>query len=232
MSMRSVPGSRTARTIRTTKEVVPTSRSGLEHATTDNAPKTTPGASQAPLLLLSGNPKAPAAPSAEQLMQQVAAGCDDAFRALMLLCWKDVATLCVRLSGDPVVGDELAQQTFVRIFERRQQYCQTGSFIGYASTIAYHTYLNQVKSSKREKTTSLDAAGQLSIPPQSEEASLVLSALRLLEPQARMAFVFRYYYGYTYPELAHELGVSKNTAKSRVAGAVSRLSKLLEGNRG
>jgi RNA polymerase sigma-70 factor (ECF subfamily) len=60
----------------------------------------------------------------------------------------------------------------------------------------------------------------------------VLSALRLLEPKARTAFIFRHYYGYTYPELAHELGVSENTAKSRVAAAVSRLSRLLEGGRG
>ncbi len=164
-------------------------------------------------------------------MLRASQGCDASFQRLVVSKWVALATFCVRLTGDSNAGDDLAQHTWVRIYERRKRYRAEGAFLAYARTIAHNSYLNWLKARKRAALTPLDTV-ELAVPAQGEQSALLLAALRQLHPEVRMAFVYKHYYEHTYSEVAALLGVSVNTAKSRVSVAIRQLSKLLGGANG
>jgi len=98
------------------------------------------------------------APDSE-LMRQLAAGEDLALNALMSR-WSDrVAAFLFRMTGQRDAAVDLAQETFVKLYQARHRYRPQGRFSTWLFAIAANLARNHARWKSRHPTVSMDAAG-------------------------------------------------------------------------
>src|SRR6185436_5881832 len=150
--------------------------------------------------------------------------------------------LCTRMTGDPHRGEDLAQETFARLFARRKTYEPTGKFSTFLWRIALNLCYDELRRVKRRGEFSLDEseedspsslaleANDLS-PDQSllenERARAVRDALLQLPEPYRVVVVLRHYEGLKFREIGVVLGIPEGTVKSRMFDALTQLGCLL-----
>ena len=104
------------------------------------------------------NPAAPPDMEATdaELMGRLSAGDDLALNALMLR-WKErVASFLYRMTGHTETAADLAQETFVKLYQARRRYRPDGKFSTYLFGIAANLGRNHARWKKRHPTVSLD----------------------------------------------------------------------------
>lgn len=154
-----------------------------------------------------------------------------------------IRNLCARMTGDAHRGEDLAQETFARLFARRQGYTPSGKFSTFLWRMALNICYDELRKLKRRKEFSLDAGGEddhaglLEIeadtaPPDAaagaqERGEAVRHALQRLAEPYRVVVVLRHYEGLKFREIAEVVGIPEGTVKSRMAEALGQLAELL-----
>lgn len=153
-----------------------------------------------------------------------------------------VYSLCLRLCHSATDAEDLAQETFIRIYRH------LGGFDGRASlkTWVFRVTVNLCNSrlSRRRlltlpvrSTEDPEDEGVLLVDPERDPESLSLArdaaerveaALRLLQPNFRAAVVLRDIEGLSYEEIAEVLEIHIGTVRSRIARGREGLRQLLE----
>ena len=96
------------------------------------------------------------APDAE-LMSRLAAGDDLALNALMSRWSGRVSAFLYRMTGQREAAVDLAQETFVKLYQARERYKPQGNFSTYLFAIAANLARNHSRWKARHPTVSLDA---------------------------------------------------------------------------
>ncbi len=156
-----------------------------------------------------------------------------------------IYTLAVRLTGNPVDGQDLAQETFVKAYERLSQFREDSSFGTWVYRICVNLWKNRVRYEKRrffwqhvpffsspEEDTPVREIEADEAPLGSEmegldEQEMVARALSQLGAQERALVVMRDMDDKSYEEISEFLGVPLGTVKSRLARSRERLRHLL-----
>jgi RNA polymerase sigma-70 factor (ECF subfamily) len=182
--------------------------------------------------------------SDEQAMWRVQTQDDEAAFAQLVRRWEGpIQRLCVRMTGDAHRGEDLAQEAFARIFAKRKDYQPSGKFSTWLWRIAVNLCYDELRRRKRREESSLDemcgeamAALESFVarepPPdkslvEQERGELVREALMQLPENYRTVLVLRHYEDLKFREIADVLEVPEGTVKSRMAEALSQLSRLL-----
>lgn len=92
-----------------------------------------------------------------ELMLRLAAGDDLALNALMTRWSGRVAAFLFRMTGQREVAVDLAQETFVKLYQARARYKPRGNFSTYLFAIAANLARNHARWKTRHPTVSLDA---------------------------------------------------------------------------
>ncbi len=178
----------------------------------------------------------------EQAMWRVRTEDDpEAFAQLVARWQKPIQNLCARMTGDPHRGEDLAQETFARLFARRKNYEPTGKFSTFLWRMALNICYDELRKLKRRGEYSLDEQDDESAPfdleadgpgPDSqlvegERAEAVRRALVELAEPYRVVVVLRHYEGLKFREIGDVLGIPEGTVKSRMSEALSQLSRML-----
>jgi len=168
----------------------------------------------------------------EALIEGCRRGQPEAFRALFEIYKDRIYSVALRYSGDATLAEDIAQETFVKLFST------IGSFRGDAKfeSWLYRLVVNSCFDHKRKtrrlmplfdglrcllRTSSASALEEIV----RHETSLQLqSAISGLAAEQRMMIVLRYTQGLSYEEIAEVMGCSPGTVGSRL----NRLHKLLE----
>jgi RNA polymerase sigma factor (sigma-70 family) len=141
----------------------------------------------------------------------------DKFEELFLEHWTHVYRCLVRLVGDPAEAEDLALETFVRLYERPPARRDGANLGGWLHRVATNLGLHSIRSHRRRERYER-AAGQWSLDqaPENRPAEIVASrdecrAVRAVlaqmkERQAQL-LVMRYS-GMSYKEIAAALGLS------------------------
>lgn len=172
-----------------------------------------------------------------------ATGDAQAFAQLMRRWQGPIQNLCARMLGDAHRGEDLAQDTFARLFSKRKDYQPTGRFSTFLWRIALNLCYDELRRLKRRPETSLDAEGSESgeeaaelrghehTPDatllQFERSELVRRAVMELSEAYRSVVVLRHYENLKFREIAEVLGVPEGTVKSRMAEALTQLHRAL-----
>lgn len=138
------------------------------------------------------------------------------------------------------LAEEIAQETFVRAFERYAQFDGQGSLGAWLYRIAVNLSRDVLRREKVRRHDSLEGAASNSHddPPPGEVAhrkhlvSALREALSAMSEPMRRAFEHTVMLGYTYKEAAEIEGVSEGTIASRVARtriALARRCSELDG---
>jgi RNA polymerase sigma-70 factor (ECF subfamily) len=180
----------------------------------------------------------------EQAMWRVRTDDDaEAFAQLVGRWQGPIQNLCARMTGDPHRGEDLAQETFARLFARRKTYEPTGKFSTFLWRMALNICYDELRKLKRRGEFSLDehhddddrAPFDLeddALAPdarlvEDERAEAVRRALVELAEPYRVVVVLRHYEGLKFREIGDVLGIPEGTVKSRMSEALSQLSRML-----
>lgn len=175
-------------------------------------------------------------PGDERLLhQRLVSGDDTALAELYDMFSPLVFGLCVRITRDRTIAEDITQEVFLSFWERPLAFDpDRGSLRTWLATLAHHRAVDHVRAEERRKASLLGPRlferGPLSIEDavlDAEDAALVKQAVRSLPDGQREALELAYYGGSTYRQVAERLGLPEGTAKSRIRQALRHLAGML-----
>ena len=143
----------------------------------------------------------------------------DAFGELVRRHQSHVRNFLRKLSGDYTLADDLAQDAFMHAWEKLQTYSGKGSFIGWLLKVAYTTFLQSKRKSKRyaeileEVGHVADAEERKSTMP-SDEVGDLDRFLAVLTEEERSSLVMSYACGLSHREISEATDMPGGTVKS------------------
>jgi RNA polymerase sigma-70 factor (ECF subfamily) len=172
-------------------------------------------------------------------VQQTLAGDPQAFGELVLRYERDVFNLTYRMLNNRGEAEDAAQEAFLRAYSNLDRYDQDRSFKTWLLSIASNHCIDRLR---RRRLTWLsleeplpphpaltsDTPGPEEATLSNEQSLLVQELLDELSPDYRLAVVLRYWYDYSYAEIAAMLETTESAVKSRLFRARQALAKELE----
>jgi RNA polymerase sigma-70 factor (ECF subfamily) len=155
-----------------------------------------------------------------------------AFGTLVLRHRQMVVGIAYRVCGDAAMAEDIAQETFIRVWEKLSSYRPGGNFRGWICRIASNLTIDALRRNKPtidiEKTV-LESPGDRpeTAALRNERANAVRAAMMRLPVHSRMALVLREYEGLSYREISDGLDIPIGTVKSRLNDARRRLKAEL-----
>jgi RNA polymerase sigma-70 factor (ECF subfamily) len=146
-----------------------------------------------------------------------------------------VYRLAYRLTGNPHDAEDLAQETFVRVFRSLSRY-EPGTFEGWLHRITTNLFLDGARRRARIRFDALPDDGDRLATPASGPERLVLergfeadveAALQALPPDFRAAVVLADIEQLPYEQIALALGVKIGTVRSRIHRGRAQLRRAL-----
>lgn len=127
-------------------------------------------------------------------------------------------------------AEEIVQECFIKIWEKREQLRDDVPLKGYLFTTAHHAVLNELRRDQHHLRLHGEvAAGSSSSVTNEAEyqemEALYLAALDRLPPRQREAFELSRQQGLSYPEIAERQGVSVKTVEAHIMQALKTLRK-------
>lgn len=167
----------------------------------------------------------------------------DAFAELVYLFQDPVYNLCYRMLGDAGEAEDATQEAFLRAFLNLRRYDTKRSFKTWLMSIASNHCIDRWRK-RRMQLVSLDdeptaAALALSssdpLPEQAalsaEQSDMLQSLLMKLDENYRLPLVLRYWYDYSYAEIAEFMNTTESAIKSRLFRARRSLADMLSDHR-
>lgn len=179
----------------------------------------------------------PTAPRLEEgrlapLVERARRGETAAFEEIVRTMQGPIRAFARRMMRDAHLGDDAAQEIFIRMWRGIRRHEPRGRFIAWSFTVARNTCIELLRKEKRTPTPveADDVARNLS--PSSDEAAshdlrtVVNDALAGLDEPYRSTFILRET-GLAYEELAEALECPVGTVRSRLHEARKRLAAQL-----
>jgi len=168
------------------------------------------------------------------LMAAAAEGDDEAFSEIVERYQKPVYNLCYRLLANHGDAEDASQESFMKAYRGLKKYDPQRPFMSWILAIAYNQCIDQLRR-KRVTWVGLEALFDRSDQrsPSAEtaveargEAERVQEALSVLSTKDRAAVVLRYWYDYSYDEIAETLSLTNSAVKSRLHRARRELMEV------
>ena len=140
--------------------------------------------------------------------------------------------LCLRLSGDATLAQELTQDVFVRAWERLSTFRGESALFSWLYTLAHNMAFSERRSRLRrlarvQPTDDLSAFDRPRGRSTPDAAVDLVKAIAALPPGARSVFVLHDVQGFKHEEIAAMTGIVAGTSKSQLARARQRVRAML-----
>jgi RNA polymerase sigma-70 factor (ECF subfamily) len=185
--------------------------------------------------------------SDEQLIGLYARGDMEAMEVLLGRYKRPIFAFIVRFVSDRARAEDLLQETFLRMIEHASSFQGSAALKTWLFRIARNLCIDELRRRKLRKHPSLDAKpGRLEEDGQSLYDRLPVAepgperrtvdrdlayrmniAIDALPPDLREVFVMRQVNNVSFKEIGEIVGISENTAKSRMRYALERLQRAL-----
>ncbi len=173
------------------------------------------------------------------IIQRACAGDSRAFSRLVETYQMPVYNLCYRLLGNRHDAEEAAQEAFLRAFTRLSSYDADRPFKTWLFSIAHHFCVDCLRRRRLtwlslDDEPVLDAATWRSSAPSPEDTIMqrereddIQALLNTLPLKDRSAVVMRYWYDFSYEEIAQATVTSVSAVKSRLHRARGALAATI-----
>ncbi len=143
-----------------------------------------------------------------------------------------VYRLAYRMTGDDDLARDYTQETFIRTFERLDQFRGEAALGTWIQAIAGTVVLNGLRKVKRFRTREVEldeslAHGGSPRVPEPDLKEQLERAIDDLPDKYRMVFVMHDVEGYTHEEIGSALGMPVGTSKAQLFRARARLRDAL-----
>jgi RNA polymerase sigma-70 factor (ECF subfamily) len=149
--------------------------------------------------------------------------------------YQRVYNIAYRYFSDAQLAKEISQQTFIIVQEKLEQLNDASTF----KVWLYRITTNLCHETNRKQKTRIKHEGKYGITAmqrnpsspdalfeKNERAQLVLNAIKQLPEEQRTVLIMKEYEGLKFREIAAVLGISENTAKSRLYYGLKALRKM------
>lgn len=176
-----------------------------------------------------------------ELASQALSGSQSAYRDLVTRHAASAVNLLTRMVQDRALAEDLAQDAFIRAFQRLSTYDPTRKFSSWFLQVVHNVAIDHLRR-KRLRTVSLDRLIEDGHPGFSDDpsrsspavqadraalASALEQALARIRPEYRSALVLHYHEGAGHAEMAVILGVPVGTVKTYLHRGRKELAALL-----
>jgi RNA polymerase sigma-70 factor, ECF subfamily len=165
------------------------------------------------------------------LVQRSLDGDRAAFEELVVRYQRPVYNAALRLLHDPEEAKDVAQTTFLSVFEHMADYDPSYKFYSWIYRIAVNESLNTLGRRKPLEEISgeeLDLAPGPDRQAESEQTrGAIEDALMRISPELRSVVVLRHVMHLSYEDMAETLAVPEKTVKSRLYTARQQLRTML-----
>ncbi len=179
-------------------------------------------------------------------MARLREGEDLALNEIMERWQRRITSYLLRFTGDEMVALDLAQETFVRVYQSRERYRPTGEFSTWLFAIAANLARQHFRWKRRHPTLSMDEARNDGDDPplkdrlaseaanpseetlSNERAGAVREAVLALPEDLRQAVILFEYENMSYERIAAVAGCSKKAIETRLYRARSILREKLQ----
>jgi RNA polymerase sigma-70 factor, ECF subfamily len=163
-----------------------------------------------------------------QLVAAVRSGDAKAERELYDRHVDRVYRLAFRMAGDDTLARDFTQDTFVRAFDKLDEFRGESSLHTWLHAIATSVVLNGLKKVRRirSREQQSDELPDVMLTRREAEPDLKLKLARAIDalaPGYRMVFVMHVVEGYTHEEIGKALGIQPGTSKAQLFRARERL---------
>jgi RNA polymerase sigma-70 factor (ECF subfamily) len=152
----------------------------------------------------------------------------EAFEELVRRRQSWVRNLMRRLSRDPALADDLAQQVFIRAWQTLGQLQQPLRFPGWLKRVAVTVWLQHIR--KRDALAGSEELDDDYEEPANDTAGAALDidhALAVLPNAVRLCIVLAYHAEMSHGEIAETTSLPLGTVKSHIRRGTERLQSLL-----
>ena len=174
--------------------------------------------------------------SEQQLISKAIADNKKAWFSLISRYEASIYNYGVRMTGNSDDAKDLMQDIFISVFRNLSTYKGTGSFKSWLFRIAHYRCIEFYR--RRKPQVSLDetpeadtrenrVSPEVSALCQQDQLEL-MQAMQQLPVSQRAVVELKFFGQFTFDEIAEQLGVSANTAKSRLYTALGKLRSELE----
>lgn len=149
-----------------------------------------------------------------------------------------IYTYALKLSKSTVVAEEIVQEVFIKIWQKREQLNPELHFGAYLKKITLNHVLNHLKKVAREKTLQNELFNYLSLIRNNAEDSLLEKellktyeeAIAQLPPQKKIIYQLSRNEELSHDEIAKKLNISKNTVKNHMVEATKFIRNYVSKN--
>ncbi|WP_428909903.1 RNA polymerase sigma factor SigY [Niallia sp. Krafla_26] len=165
------------------------------------------------------------------LIQMALDGDDDAFTALIQRYYSFLYKYLLKLTLDEELSRDIAQETMLKCYTHLSSYKGEGKFSTWMISIASRHYMDLLRRKKRERKWLDQVKRTLSrqltwqADQKGMEWSDLFSDFNQLDADVRIPVLLHHYYGYSYKEISHMIGIKEGTVKSRVHNGLKQLRK-------
>ena len=133
-------------------------------------------------------------------------------------------------------GEDLAQKTFLKLWNSRERYVPSARFTTFLYTVANNVRLDSVRSAIRKRRLEDELTREAELPreerhPAPADGDDVRTAVAKLSPALRDVVELAVFMDRPYAEVADALGIPVGTVKSRMFNALKKLKEILDEQR-
>lgn len=171
----------------------------------------------------------------EQLLQSLRQGQQEALRQLFERYYEDLVRRLYRLIPDQSTAEDLVQEVFVRLWEKRAELDIRQSLGAYLHRMAVNRALSYLRKQKTRRESYPKEAPKVGISAQAEQdlaaeelRQKIRRALQDLPARCREVFVLSRYEQLTYRQIAERLDISVKTVENQLSKALKIMRRHLK----
>ena len=173
--------------------------------------------------------------SADNFASLLQSGDESAFQAIFHEFYVPVCKAVQRFIRDKGIVEDLAQDIFVRLWERREQISITSSLGAYLHRMAVNEALTYIRRQKKFQTNDIADTDIKAEQHSSDEVMVgnelkdnISAAISQLPPRCQMIFKTSRYEQMTYKQIGEKLDISVKTVENQMGKALKILRGLLQ----
>lgn len=181
-----------------------------------------------------------------ELMLMFQAGDQNAFHRLFDRYKGRVIHYCYRFCGQRAIAEELAQETFLRVYKAAGRYRPKARFQTWLFKIATNVCLNEIRRQGRQKneqhevlpetgaaaldTDEIGAGAERpdDLLERREQQQMIRNAIDRLPKDQRAALLLRVENEFSYQEIAQQIGRSENNVKALIHRGRNKIKQALK----
>jgi RNA polymerase sigma-70 factor (ECF subfamily) len=170
-----------------------------------------------------------------EILQKIANNDRKVFEKVFKSHYTELCRFAMRYVREEIASEEIVQEVFINIWERRAELNINSSIKAYLFTAVRNRSFNYIKLQlpKEHQKTDVDALSELQIDNNENDLRLeelkayVNEAIDLLPRKCKAIFILSRTAGMTYREIADEMDISVKTVENQVGVALKKLREQL-----